>query len=909
MLENSFNARASLKTASGSFTFYNLRVLEGEGYAQLARLPFSLRILLENALRREDGRIVTRQDVLNLAGWQPQQPTRPGMNFFPGRILLQDLTGVPVINDLAAMRAALARLGGDPMQVNPAVPVDLVIDHSVQVDFAGTPDAMARNSAIEFQRNRERYEFLHWAQKVFKNLRVVPPATGIVHQVNIEYLASLVLTQDRDGQRLAFPDTLVGADSHTTMVNGLGVVGWGVGGIEAISAMLDQPVGMLIPDVIGFKLTGRLPEGVTPTDLTLTIVQMLRTRSGGVVDKFVEFYGDGLDHLAVTDRVMIANMSPENGATVTYFPVDAQTLDYLRLTGRPAELVELVETYYRAQGLFRQAGAPDPEFSATLELDMGTVEPSLAGPKRPQERVTLAKMQLDFNQALAKPRGENGYGLAPEERERRAAVRLNGEEARLGHGAVVIAAITSCTNTSNPAVMLAAGLLARKAVEKGLKVPPYVKTSLAPGSRVVASYLQRADLLDPLGKLGFGLVGFGCTTCIGNSGPLPEAVAAAIQDNHLVAAAVLSGNRNFEGRISPSTLANYLASPPLVVAYALAGTVDIDLTSQPLGLGTDGQPVYLRDVWPSTQEVQAAIQASIRPEMFQAGYAEVFSGNPVWNAIQSGDSPLYAWEPASTYLREPPFFLDLERQLPALADIHAARLLAWLGDSVTTDHISPAGEIDPHSPAGQYLIEQGVRPGDFNSYGSRRGNHQVLGRGAFANPRLKNRLTLGEPGVDGSRTVHLPDGKETSLYAAAMQYQVEGVPLLIIAGKEYGAGSSRDWAAKGPLLLGVRAVIAELFERIHRSNLIGMGVLPLQFQPGQSAQSLGLTGQELFDVEGLAGLLGEDLPPQAERLITVRAEGERAITFQVVCRLDTPLEVEYYRHGGILHRAIRELLR
>ena len=918
MSENSFNARQTLKTPSGNYTYYNLHVLEDDGYAQLARCPFAVRILLENALRREDGKVVSRQDVLNLAGWLPQQQPRAGMNFFPGRILLQDFTGVPVINDLAAMRAALARLGGDPLQVNPSIPVDLVVDHSVQVDFAappqfgGVPDAMARNSAIEFQRNRERYEFLHWAQKSFKNLRVVPPATGIVHQVNIEYLASLVLTQPDDpdgGQSVVFPDTLVGADSHTTMVNGLGVVAWGVGGIEAVSAMLDQPVAMLIPDVIGFKLTGRLPEGATPTDLTLTIVQMLRTRGEGVVDKFVEFYGDGLDHLAVTDRVMIANMSPENGATVTYFPVDEQTLAYLRLTGRPAELVELVEAYYRAQGLFRLAGAPDPEFTSTLELDMGTVEPSLAGPKRPQDRVALSKVQSGFKQALGKPRAENGYALPPAELERRATVRMDGAEAQIGHGAVVIAAITSCTNTSNPAVMLAAGLLARKAVEKGLKVPPYVKTSLAPGSRVVASYLQRAGLLDPLGKLGFGLVGFGCTTCIGNSGPLPEAVAAAIQDSHLVAAAVLSGNRNFEGRVSPNTQANYLASPPLVVAYALAGTVDIDLTTQPLGLGADGQPVYLGEVWPSTQEVQAAIQASIRPEMFRAGYAEVFSGNPVWNAIRSGDSALYAWDPASTYLCEPPFFTELDRSLPPITDIRGARLLAWLGDSVTTDHISPAGDIAPRSAAGEYLLQLGVPADEFNSYGSRRGNDQVLGRGAFANPRLKNRLV---PGVEGSRTVHLPDGQEASIYAAAMQYKAEGVPLLIIAGKEYGTGSSRDWAAKGPLLLGVRAVIAESYERIHRSNLIGMGVLPLQFQPGQSAESLGLTGKELFDVEGMAELIDEDLPhrPQTERLLSVRAEGVgRTITFQVICRLDTPLEVEYYRHGGILHRAIRELLK
>ena len=913
MSENSFNARETLKTSSGNFTYYNLQALHNSGYAQIDRLPYSVRILLENALRREDGKMVTKQDVLNLAGWLPQDPARQGMNFFPGRILLQDFTGVPVINDLAAMRAALARLGGDPMQVNPSIPVDLVIDHSVQVDFAtppnsgGAADAMLRNSSIEFQRNRERYEFLHWAQKSFKNLRVVPPATGIVHQVNIEYLASLVLTQPEDGQALIFPDSLVGADSHTTMVNGLGVVAWGVGGIEAVSAMLDQPVAMLIPDVIGFKLTRELPEGVTPTDLTLTIVQMLRQK--GVVDKFVEFYGDGLDHLAVTDRVMIANMSPENGATVTYFPVDQQTLAYLRLTGRPPELVELVEAYYRAQGLFRRLGAPDPEFTSTLELDMSTVEPSLAGPKRPQDRVSLSKVQQNFKQALSKPRPENGYAIAPEELGRRATARLNGAETSLGHGAVVIAAITSCTNTSNPAVMLAAGLLARKALEKGLKVAPYVKTSLAPGSRVVASYLQRAGLLDALGKLGFGLVGFGCTTCIGNSGPLPEAVSAAIEGSNLVAAAVLSGNRNFEGRISPNTQANYLASPPLVVAYALAGTVDIDLTTQPLGLGADGQPVYLHDVWPSTQEVQEAIQASIRPEMFQASYAEVFTGNPVWNAIRSGDSALYAWDPGSTYLCEPPFFLDLDRSLPAIQDICRARLLAWLGDSVTTDHISPAGDIDPHSAAGQYLQDLGVRPGEFNSYGSRRGNDQVLGRGAFANPRLKNHMV---PGVEGSRTAHLPGGKQTRIYAAAMQYKAEGVPLLIIAGKEYGTGSSRDWAAKGPLLLGVRAVIAESFERIHRSNLIGMGVLPLQFQPGQSAQSLGLTGKELFDVEGMARLIDEHLPhrPQSERLLGVRAEGEngRTITFQVVCRLDTPLEVEYYRHGGILHRALRQFL-
>jgi len=907
MADNFFDVRQTLETSGGSYTFYSLDKLRQYGYAQLARLPFSIRILLENALRTGHS-----QDVPSLADWQPHDPPRPTMRFFPGRVLLQDFTGIPVLNDLAAMRAALARLGKDPQQINPLIPVDLVIDHSVQVDFAGIPGAMLRNSEIEFQRNRERYEFLHWAQQSFRNLRVVPPATGIVHQVNIEYLAQGVLTRQTGtpkngylGETLAFPDTVIGTDSHTTMVNGLGVLGWGVGGIEAVAAMLDQPIDMLIPGVVGFKLNGSLPEGATPTDLTLTIVQMLRKK--GVVDKIVEFYGPGLDALPVPDRAMVSNMAPEYGATAGFFPVDNQTLAYLHLTGRSPELIELVEMYYQSQGLFRSDATPDPQYSDTLELDLGSIEPSLAGPKRPQDRVALKNMQSAFRQALAKPRPENGYGVPEIERQAALPLRLHGQPVELRHGSVLIAAITSCTNTSNPFVMLSAGLLAQKAVEKGLHVPPYVKTSLAPGSRVVTGYLQQAGLLEPLAALGFNLVGYGCTTCIGNTGPLAPEIAQAVTDAHLVAAAVLSGNRNFEGRISPHTLANYLASPPLVVAFALAGTVDLDLSRDPLGKDKDGQPVYLSDIWPTSQEVLEAIQQNVQPAMFAASYAAVYNGNPTWNAIPASGSSLYSWQPSSNYLKEPPFFAGLSSNLPAASPVRGGRALLVLGDSVTTDHISPAGEIDPQGAAGQYLLEQGVSTGDFNSFGARRGNHQVMLRGTFGNPRLKNRLL---PGVEGSFTLHLPDGQQMSIYEAALRYQAEGVPLLVLAGKEYGTGSSRDWAAKGPRLLGVRAAIAESFERIHRSNLAGMGVLPLQFLPGQNAASLGLNGRELFDIEE-----PDRLSPGCQLSVRAKsdprsAEGEdgRETFFQVLCRLDTTLEVEYYYHGGILHKVLRELI-
>ncbi|RPJ47106.1 MAG: aconitate hydratase AcnA, partial [Chloroflexi bacterium] len=800
--------------------------------------------------------------------------------------------GVPVIVDLAAMRSAMSELGGDPRKVNPSVPVDLVIDHSVQVDYYGTPDALTRNAEMEFERNRERYEFLHWAQKAFQNLRIVPPATGIVHQVNLEYLAKVVLTKEANGETLAYPDTLVGTDSHTTMINGLGVVGWGVGGIEAISVMVGEPIEMLVPDVIGFKLTGRLPEGTTPTDLTLTITQMLRKK--GVVEKFVEFFGPGLSSLALADRAMIANMSPENGATITFFPVDQATLAYLAMTGRPTGLVE---DYCKAQHLFRTDETPDPAYTDVLELDLGTVQPSLAGPKRPQDRVPLNQVRENFERALIQPKAERGFAINPEDLKATGNVKINGHIEKIGHGAVVIAAITSCTNTSNPTVMIGAGLLAKHAVEKGLAVKPYVKTSLAPGSRVVTDYLQKANLMEPLAALGFDLVGYGCTTCIGNSGPLPEPVVDAINEGSLVATAVLSGNRNFEGRISPNTLANYLASPPLVVAYALAGRIDIDLDREPLGTGKNGQPVYLRDIWPSTQEVQETMLASVTPEMFHANYARVFDANETWNEIPSEDQHTYQWKEESTYIQEPPYFLEMTRTPPEKIEIKGARVLAVLGDSVTTDHISPAGSIPVKSPAGQYLIENGVPPAEFNSYGSRRGNDRVMTRGTFANIRLKNQLAGG---VEGGYTVHLPDGAQTTIFDAAMQYKDEGVPLLILAGKEYGTGSSRDWAAKGTLLLGVNAVIAESYERIHRSNLVGMGVLPLQFKPGESANSLGLTGREIYTIEGT-----EKMERPGE-VLTVRAlrEDGAEVAFQAIARIDTPIEIEYYQNRGILHTVL-----
>ncbi len=894
-----FGAQDTLKTSHGDYTYYRLSRLEQQGLARLDRLPFSIRIMLESLLRLCNEKEITRQDVINLSGWSPQATGRPGMPFRPARVVMQDFTGVPAVVDLAAMRAAVARLGGDPKKINPLVPVDLVIDHSVQVDFFASSDALARNADLEFQRNRERYEFLHWGQNTFDNFRVVPPATGIVHQVNLEYLASVIMTSAENGLRLAFPDTLVGTDSHTTMINGLGVLGWGVGGIEAEAAMLGQPIDMTTPDVIGFKLVGQLREGVTATDLTLTVTQMLRKK--GVVEKFVEFYGPGLASMSLPDRATIANMAPEYGATMGFFPVDDETLRYLRLTGRPAEVVERVELYCKEQGLFRTAGTPDPEFTSSLELDLDTVEPSLAGPKRPQDRVPLSQMQPVFQSALTAPVKERGYELKPEQLDKTGMMGTNGGRVAMNHGAVVIAAITSCTNTSNPSVMIGAGLVARKAVERGLQVKPYVKTSLAPGSRVVTEYLQNAGLLDDLEKLGFNVIGYGCTTCIGNSGPLPGEVVKAITSADLVAAAVLSGNRNFEGRVHPYVRANYLASPPLVVAYALAGTVDIDLVNDPLGSDREGNPVYLRDIWPSSQEISQVIAQSVRPEMFAEQYADVFTSNPTWNAIEGAHSDLYHWDESSTYIQEPPFFIGLTRQPKPLQPIRAARVLALLGDSITTDHISPAGSIAAESPAGRYLLEHGVAVRDFNSYGSRRGNDRVMTRGTFANIRLKNRLV---PGVEGGYTLSFRDGKQTSIYEAAIQCRQDNVPLIILAGKEYGTGSSRDWAAKGTLLLGVRAVIAESYERIHRSNLIGMGVLPLQFLPGQNVESLGLSGTEVFDILGL----DDNLQP-ADRLSVraLRPDGSQ-VEFQVITRLNTPVEVEYYRNGGILHTVLRSLI-
>ncbi len=896
-----FKARDRLTIEGRTYTYYRLDALEKAGLTELRRLPFSIRVLLEAALRQCNEREITQEDVRNIAAWKPVDASRPGIPFLPARVIMQDFTGVPAVVDLAAMRAAVARLGGDPKVINPLVPVDLVIDHSVQVDFFATPDALLRNAEVEFQRNQERYRFLKWGQQAFRNFRVVPPMTGIVHQVNLEYLAQVVMSAtDEEGNEVLFPDTLVGTDSHTTMINGLGVVGWGVGGIEAEAVMLGQPMDMLLPDVIGFKLYGRLREGVTATDLVLTVTQMLRKR--GVVDKFVEFFGPGLDALSLPDRATVANMAPEYGATMGFFPVDAETLRYLRLSGRPESLIRRVEAYCRAQGLFRDANTPDPEFTDVLELDLGTVEPSLAGPKRPQDRVPLSEMKAAFQKALTAPVKERGYELPAEALERRATIGSNGNSVEIGHGSVVIAAITSCTNTSNPSVMVAAGLLAKKALERGLKVKPYVKTSLAPGSRVVVEYLQSAKLLDALAALGFHVVGFGCTTCIGNSGPLPAEVARAITASDLVAAAVISGNRNFEGRVHPLVKANFLASPPLVVAYALAGTVDIDLLHEPLGWDTQGQPVYLKDIWPTNEEVRQVIDSSLRREMFLEKYAHVFEGTEMWQAIDAPGGELYEWDEASTYIHHPPYFENFSLEVPPLREIRGARVLAMFGDSITTDHISPAGSIPPESPAGRWLIEHGVAPKDFNSYGARRGNDLVMVRGTFANIRLKNLLVAPK---EGYWTRHFPDGEEMTIFDAAMKYKAEGVPVIVIAGKEYGTGSSRDWAAKGPALQGVRAVIAESFERIHRSNLVGMGVLPLRFMDGENAERLGLDGSEVFDIEGLH----DGLLPRSILNVQARKADGRVIEFKVEALLNTPVEVEYYRNGGILHTVLRRLLR
>jgi aconitate hydratase len=898
-MQDFFKAHDVLKVGDAEFVIFRLDALEKAGLTDLKRLPFSIRIMLEAALRQCNDREITQADVRNIAAWKPTG-SRPGIPFLPARVIMQDFTGVPAIVDLAAMRAAVARLGGDPRKINPLVPVDLVIDHSVQVDFFATADALNRNADIEFQRNRERYEFLKWGQKAFRNFRVVPPMTGIVHQVNLEYLATVVAARALEtGEPALFPDSLVGTDSHTTMINGLGVVGWGVGGIEAEAVMLGQPMDMLLPDVIGFRLHGRLREGVTATDLVLTVTQMLRKK--GVVDKFVEFYGEGLDTMSLTDRATIGNMAPEYGATMGFFPVDQETLRYMRLTGRPADVVRRTEAYLRAQGLFRDASTPEPEFTDTLELDLASVVPSLAGPKRPQDRIPMSELKETFEKTLSAPVKDRGFELKPEALNAEATFGTNGGSMKMKHGAVVIAAITSCTNTSNPSVMLGAGLLAKKAVEKGLQVKPYVKTSLAPGSRVVTEYLKRAGLLDPLAALGFNVIAYGCTTCIGNSGPLSTEVSKAVTGGDLVAAAVLSGNRNFEGRIHQLVKANFLASPPLVVAYALAGTVDIDLDKEPLGTGSDGQPVYLRDLWPTQKEITDAIASSVDVKMFEDRYGSVFEGPEMWQAINVSGGDLYEWDEASTYIHHPPYFQHLTTQVPSVSNIHAARVLAMFRDSITTDHISPAGNIASDSPAGKYLQSRGVQPKDFNSYGSRRGNDLVMARGTFANIRIKNLLV--EP-KEGNWTRHFPDGKELSIYDAAMLYQQEGVPSIILAGKEYGTGSSRDWAAKGPLLQGVKAVIAESFERIHRSNLVGMGILPLRFVDGQNVELLGLKGDEVFDITGLS----EDMAPQS--MVTVKAtrpDGS-VVEFKGQALLNTDVEVNYYRNGGILHTVLRHLV-
>lgn len=898
-MQDYFNSRSVLKTGGKEYAMYRLDALEKAGLTKLSKLPYSIRILLEAALRQCNDREITQTDVKNIAAWSPKG-ARPGIPFLPARVVMQDFTGVPAVVDLAAMRAAVARLGGDPKKINPLVPVDLVIDHSVQVDFFATADALNRNTEVEFQRNSERYEFLKWGQKAFSNFRVVPPMTGIVHQVNLEYLADVVMTKDENGTLVAFPDTLVGTDSHTTMINGLGVVGWGVGGIEAEAVMLGQPMDMLLPEVIGFKLYGKLKEGVTATDLVLTVTQMLRKK--GVVDKFVEFYGDGLSNMSLPDRATIGNMAPEYGATMGYFPVDEETLRYMRLTGRPEEVIARTEAYFREQGLFCDANSPEPEFTDTLELDLASVVPSLAGPKRPQDRVALTDMQDTFKKALTAPVKDRGYELSGEALTREATFGTNGGTQKMKHGAVVIAAITSCTNTSNPSVLVAAGLVARKAVEKGLNVKPYVKTSLAPGSRVVTEYLKKAGLIDPLSKLGFNVIAYGCTTCIGNSGPLPGEVAKAVTGSDLVAAAVISGNRNFEGRVHPLVKANFLASPPLVVAYALAGTVDIDLNNEPLGTGSDGAAVYLKDLWPSQKEIQEAIAASVNAEMFMDKYSDVFSGSDMWQNIQVAEGDLFEWSDESTYIHHPPYFQTLTIDVPSIQPIRGARVLGLFGDSITTDHISPAGNIAIDSPAGKFLQERGVQPKDFNQYGTRRGNDLVMARGTFANIRLKNIMVAPK---EGNWTKLQPSGEVMPIFDAAMKYKEAGIPTIVLAGKEYGTGSSRDWAAKGPMLQGVKAVIAESFERIHRSNLVGMGVLPLRFADGQNAESLGLDGSEVFDIEGL----DDGIKPQSQIIVKARKSNGNVIEFKATALLNTDVEVNYYRNGGILHTVLRNLVK
>jgi aconitate hydratase len=919
---DSYGARATLNLGGRSFTYYSLPYLEGR-LGGVSRLPFSLRILLENLVRSEDGITVTLDDIATLAAWDPQNVGENEIAFRPARVLMQDLTGVPAIVDLAAMRDAMVALGGDPRRINPLSPAELVIDHSVQVDEFGTPMAFGRNAALELERNRERYGLLRWGQSALANFKVVPPDTGIVHQVNLECLARVVFQDERDGVLMAYPDTVIGTDSHTTMINGLGVLGWGVGGIEAEASLLGQPSPMLIPEVVGFRLTGRLAEGATATDLVLTVTQMLRQR--GVVGKFVEFYGEGLSGLPLPDRATIANMAPEYGATMGFFPVDAETLNYLRFSGRDEAQVQLVEAYCRAQGLFRDDSQPEPVFSDTLELDMGTVVPSIAGPRRPQDRIALTEAKQTWRrdlgtllEASAHPDQErysawlNEGGSAAQP----VGAAATGDEDRdpfkcvtvedgfvIGHGAVVIAAITSCTNTSNPQVLMAAGLLARNAVQRGLNSKPWVKTSLAPGSQVVTEYLKEAGLLEYLERIGFYVVGYGCTTCIGNSGPLPEQVSTAVQTGDLVVTSVLSGNRNFEGRIQSQIKANYLASPPLVVAYALAGSMDCDLNNEPLGYDGEGRPVYLKEIWPSRMEIEEAMRTGVQSQMFRDKYADVFSGDETWRSLEVPTGDQFAWDPFSTYVRKPPYFEGMTLETKDPADVRGARVLGVFGDSVTTDHISPAGEIVRQSPAGHHLTENDVPVSEYNTFGARRGNHEVMGRGTFGNIRLRNRMV---PGVEGWFTRHLPDGEEMSIWDASQKYQEEGVPLVVLGGKEYGTGSSRDWAAKGPKILGVKAVIVESFERIHRSNLVGMGVLPLQFEPGQSVESLGLTGEEVYDIEGIEAA---GLAPRQRLKVTATAPDGSVKVFNVISRIDTPIEVDYYRHDGILPYVLRQLAR
>ena len=913
---NSFAARAELKTGGSACTYYSLSKAAEGGAGDVSRLPFSLKIMLENLLRHEDGVTVSAGDVTALVESASGGPSEREIAFRPARVLMQDLTGVPAVVDLAAMRDAIRKLGGGADRINPLQDVDLVIDHSVQVDEFGSRRAFAANVDREFDRNQERYLFLKWGQQAFDNFRVVPPGTGIVHQVNLEYLAKVVFAREQNGDRVAYPDTLVGTDSHTTMINGLGVVGWGVGGIEAEAAMLGQPVSMLIPSVVGFKMTGALPAGATATDLVLTVTQMLRAH--GVVGKFVEFFGPGLDSLSLPDRATIANMSPEYGATVGFFPVDGETLSYMELTGRDPDEIALVEAYSKAQGLFRASDTPDPVLSDSLELDLGTVEPSMAGPRRPQDRVSLSSVKPSFRRELADMLADENPGLSTETVSqwvdgnghapgelgtltKKAAVDMDGSSFELGHGSVVIAAITSCTNTSNPAVLAAAGVLARNAVARGLSTRPWVKTSLAPGSQVVTRYLEDMGLLPYLEQLRFHVVGYGCTTCIGNSGPVPAPIGDAVRESDLVAAAVLSGNRNFEGRVNPIVRANYLASPPLVVAYALAGRMDVDLYREPIGTDGDGNDIYLREIWPTPEEVREAVRISVRREMFQSIYADVFTGDDRWADLAATSDESYTWDDASTYVKLPPYFDGMPAEPPEISDIRGARALAVLGDSVTTDHISPAGSIPVDSPAGRYLVDRGVAPADFNSYGARRGNHEVLIRGTFANIRLRNRMA---PGTEGGWTKTSPGAEPVAIFDAAMEYRASGTPLVVIAGKEYGSGSSRDWAAKGPNLLGVRAVIVESYERIHRSNLLGMGILPLQFEEGESAESLGLTGFETYDIEGIEG----GITPRQRVRVRVTAANGSTKTLNTVVRIDTPVEVEYYRHGGILQYVLRGLL-